>query len=205
MVDAKKPISKNRISMTEGPLFINIVKFMIPLILTNMLQHLYHSADIIIVGMSNEPDAVGAVGSPGSFLALITNIFIGFSVGANVVVARSIGSGDREKVSRTVHTSICMSLMFGALGSVVGIILTRPVLLGMGYSGKLLDLALRYSYIYLLSMPFMALTNFLAAILHASGNTKTSLYVMTSTGILKVILNLFVLNLEQLYLFYHCQ
>ena len=186
-----KPVAKNQIDMTAGPLFINIIRFILPLVATNLLQQFYHAADVIIVGLSPELDAVGAVGSTGSFLALIKNIFIGFSVGANIVVARSIGSGDRDKASRAVHTSICMSFIFGVIGSLLGIALTRPVLVGMGYTGNLLTLAIRYAYIYLACMPFLSMTNFLSPILQAQGNTKTSLYVLTSAGILNIVLNLF--------------
>ena len=184
-------LKKHRIDMTTGALFPKIIRFMLPLIATNLLQQLYHAADIMVVELSAEPNAVGAVGAPGSFLSLIVNLFIGFSVGANVVVARHIGAGNKEKVSRAAHTAICMGLLFGVLGAVLGILLARPVMIGMGYEGDLLRLGLRYAYIYLACMPFAALTNFLAAILQAQGNTKTSLYVLTASGVLNILLNLF--------------
>lgn len=184
-------LKKHRIDMTTGALFPKIIRFMLPLIATNLLQQLYHAADIMVVELSAEPNAVGAVGAPGSFLSLIVNLFIGFSVGANVVVARHIGAGNKEKVSRAAHTAICMGLLFGVLGAVLGISLARPVMIGMGYEGDLLRLGLRYAYIYLACMPFAALTNFLAAILQAQGNTKTSLYVLTASGVLNILLNLF--------------
>ncbi|MBQ8310378.1 MAG: polysaccharide biosynthesis C-terminal domain-containing protein [Clostridia bacterium] len=177
--------------MTVGPLLVNIVKFILPLIFTNLLQQFYHAADVMIVGLSSDPDAVGAVGSVGSYLALIRNLFIGFSVGANVVVAQNIGAGDRERTTRSVHTSVCMSLLFGVVGAAIGIALSRPVLSAMGYGGNLLTLGLRYSFIYLACMPFLSLTNVLCAILRAQGNTQTSLYVLTGTGILNIVLNLF--------------
>lgn len=195
MISATKPIAKKQMDMTTGPLFINIIRFILPLMATNLLQQLYHSADIVIAEMSHEPDAVGAIGSTGAFLALIRNVFIGFSVGANVVVARHIGANDQNSASRAVHTSICMSLIFGVIGAIIGITLTRPVLIGMGYTGKLLKLATLYSYIYLACMPFLSLTNFLAAILQAQGDTKTSLCVLTSTGVLNILLNLFFVKI----------
>lgn len=177
--------------MTKGALFPSIIRFILPLIVTNLLHQFYNAADIMVVGLSPEADAVGAVGSAGSYLSLITNVFIGFSVGANVVVARHIGAGDREKTAHAVHTAICMSLLFGALGAVVGIAACRAVLLGMGYTGNLLTLAVRYSYIYLGCMPFLALTNFLSAILQAQGNTKTPMLVLTLSGLLNIGLNMF--------------
>lgn len=187
-------LANKRIDMVSGPLFVNILKFLLPLIATNILQQLYHSADIMIAGLSSEPDAVGAIGSTTSFLALIRNIFIGFSVGANIVVARCIGAHDEKKTSQAVHTSTCMSVLFGVLGAVIGILLTRPVLVAMGYTGNLLVLAARYSYIYLACLPFLSLTNFLSAILQAQGDTKTSLYTLTATGVLNIVLNLLLVK-----------
>ena len=182
---------KLRMDMTQGPLLPKIMRFILPLILTNMLQQFYHAADIMIVGLSPEADAVGAVGSTATFLGLIRNLFIGFSVGTNVVVARYIGKRDHEGAECAIHTSICMGLLFGVIGSLLGILLTRTVLVGMGYSGTLLTLAVRYSYIYLACMPFLSLTNFLSAILRAQGNTETTLRVLSYTGILNIGLNLF--------------
>lgn len=180
-----------KMDMTSGPLFGNIIRFILPLIATNLLQQLYSAADMMIVGLSNEPDAVGSVGSSAAFLSLILNIFIGFSVGANVVVARHIGEKDTVATSHAVHTAVCMSFLFGFLGGGIGILFTRPVLTAMGYSGKLLTLATRYSYIYLACLPFLSLTNFLSAILQAKGDTRTPLIVLMLTGLFNVALNLF--------------
>ena len=177
--------------MTTGSLFPKILRFMLPLIATNLLQQLYNAADIMVVELSSEPNAVGAVGAPASFLSLIVNLFIGFSVGANVVVARHIGAGNKEKTSRAAHTAICMGLLFGVIGAALGILLARPAMVGMGYEGDLLNLGLRYAYIYLACMPFASLTNFLSAILQAQGNTKTPLFVLTASGILNILLNMF--------------
>ena len=181
---------KARIDMTQGSLYGNIFRFILPLILSNLLQQLYHAADMIIVGLSSDPNALGAIGSTTSYLSLIRNIFVGFSVGVSVVTARSIGAGNREETSRAAHTGLCMGALFGVLGGGIGILFARPVLVGMGYEGSLLTLALRYSYIYLACMPFLSLTNVLSAILHAKGDTKTSLYVLSGTGILNILLNL---------------
>ena len=183
--------SKKTMDLTTGPLFSKILQFIFPLILTNLLHQFYNAADIMIVGLSTDPNAVGAVGSSASYLALITNVFIGFSVGAEVVVARYIGASDKENASRATHTAICMSLLFGVLGSLIGIAFARPMMILMGYTDRLLTLGLRYTYIYLACIPFMSLTNFLCAILRANGNTKTSLYVLSGTGVLNILLNLF--------------
>lgn len=181
----------NAIDMTTGPLFGKILRFLLPLIATNLLQVLYNATDVMVVGLSSNPDAVGAVGSTSAFLHLILNVFIGFSTGADVVVARYIGAKDRENTSRSAHTAICMGVIFGLLGGTVGILLARPVLVAMGYTGNLLTYGLRYCYIYLGCLPFLALTNFQCAILRAKGDTKTPLFVLAGTGLLNVLLNLF--------------
>ncbi len=178
------------INMTKGPMFLPIIRFILPLMATALLQQFYHSADIITVGYSPEPDAVGAIGSTSNYIALIRNLFIGFSVGANVVVAKYIGMKNGEKVSRAVHTSLCMSILLGFIGMLLGIAFARPVLVAMGLSGKLLSLALSYAYICMLALPVLSLTNFLSAILNAQGNAKTPLYVLSLTGLLNVGLNL---------------
>ena len=186
---------KNSNFMMLGYVFINIIRFIIPLILANILQQLYHSADVVVVGLSVEPDAVGAIGSTSSYIALIRNVFIGFSVGANVVIARNIGANDREGISRAVHTSVSMGIFFGVIGAILGCAFAYPVFLKMGLTGKILNLAMRYACICLACMPFSALTNFLIAVLHAKGDTKTPFWVLTGMGILNVLLNLlFVLG-----------
>lgn len=182
--------ARSGIDMTKGSLFVNILRFIFPLILTNLLQQLYHAADVVVVGLSSDPNAIGAVSSTGTYLGLVRNLFIGFSVGASVVTARAIGAGKEEDTSRAVHTSVCMSVLFGVLGGALGMLLLRPVFLWMGYTGSLLTLGLRYSYIYLACLPFLSLTNVLSAVLHAKGDTKTSLWVLSGTGVLNVLLNL---------------
>ncbi len=183
--------------MTSGPLLKKMILFILPLIATNFLQFFYNAADVMIAGLSADQNAVGAVGSCGVYLSLIVNIFIGFSVGTDVVVARNIGAKDKDGVLKAVHTSICMSLIFGLLGTAVGISVAKPIYMLMGYSGELLDLCLKYSYIYLIGLPFISLTNFLSAIMRSKGDTGTPMYVLSATGLLNVLLNLiFVLGIN---------
>ena len=188
---AAMTLNRKSMDMTTGPLFTKLLRFIIPLILTNLLQQLYHAADIMVVGLSSDPDAVGAIGSTGTYLGLITNLFIGFSVGAGVVTARCIGARDAEGTSRAAHTALCRGVLFGLGGSALGMLLAEPILVAMGYTGHLLELALRYAYIFLACMPFSSMTNFLCAILRAKGNTRTSLLVLSATGVLNILLNLF--------------
>ncbi|MBQ8357970.1 MAG: MATE family efflux transporter [Clostridia bacterium] len=182
---------RKEIDMTEGPLLGKIMLFILPLMASNLLQTLYNAADMMVVSLSHEPNAVGAIGTTGAFINMIVNIFIGFSAGANVVVARHLGAKDHDAVSRTVHTAICMSVIFGLVGSVVGLLVAEPVLALLGNHGKLLELSTLYTRIYFLGVPFISITNYCISILRAKGDTKTPLIVLSATGVLNVILNLF--------------
>lgn len=182
---------KKRIDFTEGKIFFKLLRFILPIIATNLLQTFYNAADMMVVSLSTEENAVGAIGMTGAFLNLILNIFIGFSVGANVVVARHIGAKNKQGAQNAVHTSILMAVIFGIGGGLIGICVARSVLRLMGASGSLLTLATRYTYIYLAGAPFLALTNYLIAIFRAKGDSKTPLVVLTLAGILNVALNLF--------------
>ncbi|MBQ8284067.1 MAG: MATE family efflux transporter [Clostridia bacterium] len=180
-----------KIDFTNGKIFSRILFFILPIVATNLLQMFYNAADMMVVSLSSEENAVGAIGTTSSFIHLIINFFIGFSVGANVVVAREIGAQDKERSQAAVHTSLIMALLFGALGMAIGITVSRPILQLMGNHGSLLDLAVTYTYIYFAGIPFLAMTNYLIAIFRAKGDSKTPLYVLMSTGILNVLLNLF--------------
>ncbi len=184
-------MQRKKIDFTEGRVFFKLLRFILPIIATNLLQTFYNAADMMVVSLSTEENAVGAIGMTGSFLSLILNVFIGFSVGANVVVAREIGAKDRQRTQNAVHTALLMAVIFGCSGAVLGIAFSRPVLSLMGASGNLLTLAARYTYIYLAGAPFLALTNYLIAIFRAKGDSKTPLVVLSLSGLLNVGLNLF--------------
>ena len=113
--------------MTEGPLFGKILLFVLPMMATNLLQVAYNAADMMIVGLSSESNAVGAIGITGAFINLVLNIFIGFSIGANVVIARHLGAKNDEMASKVVHTSLLLAFVLGILGGAIGFVITRPV------------------------------------------------------------------------------
>ncbi len=183
---------KKKIDFTEGKVFFKILLFVLPIVATNLLQSLYNAADMMVVSLSGEgQNAVGAIGTTNSFIHLIVNIFIGFSVGVNVVVAREIGAKDRDRIQRAVHTSLVMAVIFGVLGMVIGLSISRLVMQTMGNTGRLLTLSVRYTYIYFLGVPFLALTNYLMAIFRAKGDSKTPLIVLTFAGLLNVGMNFF--------------
>lgn len=182
---------KKKVDFTSGKIFFKMIWFVLPIIATNLLQTAYNAADMMIVSLSGEENAVGAVGVTSSFIHLIINLFIGFSVGANVVVARHIGAKNKEGVEKAVHTSLVMSLLFGFIGMGLGMAITRPVLSAMGNHGALLELACKYTYICFAGIPFLSLTNYLMAILRAKGDSKTPLIVLALAGLFNVGLNLF--------------
>lgn len=185
-------IKKSRnIDMNSGSILANIIKFILPLMATNLLIELYQAADIMIVGWSTEPDAIGATGSAASLLSLVTTLYLGFSVGATVLVSRSIGEGDEKKLTRAIHTAVAIAVISGIGGGIIGVIISHPVISLLGYTGRILELGTVYASIRFAFMPFAALQKFLTAILNAYGDTRTSLYILSFTGILNVLLNTF--------------
>ncbi|MBQ7363119.1 MAG: MATE family efflux transporter [Clostridia bacterium] len=184
-------MTKAKIDFTSGPILKKLLIFTLPIIATNLLQVFYNAADMMVVSLSDEPNAVGAVGITGSFINLVTNLFIGFSVGANVVIARHIGAKNDRDAERATHTAVLMALAVGILGGVIGLFLSRPVLVWMGNTGNVLDLATRYTFIYFLGIPFISLTNVLVSILRAKGDSRTPLIILSLSGIVNVLLNLF--------------
>ena len=186
---------KKKIDFTEGAVFFKLLRFILPIIATNLLQMLYNAADMMVVSLSSEQNAVGAIGVTGSFINLVLNVFIGFSVGTNVVVAREIGARDKERTQNAVHTSLLMAVIFGFIGMAIGLAVARPVLRLMGAEGSLLTLAVKYTQIYFIGVPFLALTNYLIAIFRAKGDSKTPLIVLSVAGVFNVGMNvLFVLG-----------
>lgn len=182
-------------NFTSGAIFSKMVLFILPLLFTNLLQIFYNAADMMVVGLSDEVNAVGAIGTTGPITSLIVNLFIGFSAGSNVMIARHIGAQNDKMVERTVHTALSMSLIFGFGGSAIGFFFSRPLLILMGAEAELLDLATLYTKIYFLGAPFLSVSNYSISIFRAKGDTKTPLLVLSLTGLVNVGLNLlFVLG-----------
>lgn len=179
---------KYEMDMCNGNIFLKIIRFSIPLALMGMLQLFYNAADLIIVSkFGGDPDALGAVGSTGSIINLLVNLFIGLSVGTNVVVARYFGAKKHDKIKDVVHTSILSSFIIGIVLGLFGFIFARQLLHLMNNE---LELSVVYLKIYFLGMPFNLVYNFAASILRAVGDTKRPLYYLSISGIANVLLNL---------------
>lgn len=177
--------------MCHGPLAVKLLVFTIPVMLSGILQLLFNAADIVVVGRFAGSEALAAVGSNGSLINLIVNVFIGISIGSNVLVARHYGAGEYDEVHKTVHTSVLTSIIFGIVLIFVGLAAARPLLEMMGTPEDVIDLAEVYLRIYFVGMPVNMLYNFGAAILRAVGDTRRPLYFLIIAGVINVILNLF--------------
>ena len=183
-------MNKAKIDMTHGPLLGKLIIFTIPIILSGVLQLLFNAADVIVVGRFAGEASLAAVGSTGSLINLMTNLFIGMSVGANVCAAQFYGGGHHKDVKKTVHTSTAFSIICGVVLIFIGLFLARPILEIMGSPEDVIGLAALYVRIYFLAMPAVMLYNFLAAILRAAGDTTHPLIFLTVAGVVNVILNL---------------
>ena len=190
MEKVKKKGQGYQIDMIHGPLAGKLLVFAIPLMPSSILQLLFNAADVIVVGRWSGKEALAAVGSNTSLINLMVNLFVGFSVGTNVVVARDLGAGREEDVRDSVHTSIALSLVSGVVLMGLGLLLSRQMLELMGSPEDVIGLAAVYLRIYFCGMPGNMLYNFGAAILRAQGDTKRPLYFLTAAGIINVILNL---------------
>lgn len=183
-------MNKAKLDMTHGPLLGKLIIFTIPIILSGVLQLLFNAADVIVVGRFAGEASLAAVGSTGSLINLMTNLFIGMSVGANVCAAQFYGGGQYKDVKKTVHTSTAFSIICGVVLIFIGLFLARPILEIMGSPEDVIGLAALYVRIYFLAMPAVMLYNFLAAILRAAGDTTHPLMFLTVAGVVNVILNL---------------
>ena len=180
------------IDMCSGPLFSKIVLFALPLMASGVLQLLFNAADIIVVGRFAGSQSMAAVGSNGGLINLMVNVFIGLSIGANVLVARYYGARDEKNLEETVHTAMVIAVVGGLLLIAVGELLTKPILILMGSPEDVLPLAVLYMKIYFCSMPFFMLYNYGAAVLRAVGDTKRPLLFLIISGAINAVLNLFL-------------
>ena len=189
----------HQLDMCHGSLADKILLFALPLMASSMLQLLFNAADVIVVGRFAGKESLAAVGSTTSLINLLIALFVGLSVGANVVVARNLGGQRPKIVSRAVHTAIFLALVSGAFLGIFGFVMAHQLLVWMSSPEDVIGLSTIYLRIYFLGMPATLAYNFGAAILRAQGDTKRPLYYLVVAGIVNVILNLFtvlVLNMD---------
>ncbi len=182
---------KSRMDMINGSLGDKIIKYAIPLAVTGILQQLFNAADLAVVGQFSGKEAMAAVGSNAPVIGLLVNLFVGISLGSNVIIAKSIGQRDNENISKAVHTSVIVALLGGLFITVLGEFLAPEVIKLLDVPDDVYPLAVKYLQIYLAGMPVILLYNFESAIFRSCGNTQTPLVALVISGVLNVGLNLF--------------
>lgn len=182
---------KYEIDMCSGSVFQKMLLFAVPLMCSSILQLLFNAADIVVVGRFAGDNALAAVGSNSSLINLLTNVFVGLSIGTNVLTAQYYGGKKEKDLKETVHTSVLLSICSGIILTVIGILGAKPLLELMQAPEEVLGLAVIYLRIYFLGMTSTMVYNFGSAILRAVGDTQRPLYYLLGAGIINVILNLF--------------
>lgn len=178
------------LDLTSGPIFPQLIRYSLPLMATSLLQLLYNAADMVVIGQFASAQSLAAVSSTGALINLLTNLFVGFSLGANVVIAHANGAGDHKAVSRSTHTAMTLALISGIFLMIVGFFVSRPLLKMMDSPDNVIDLATLYMKIFFLGMPANLVFNFGAGIMRAMGDTKRPFYYLSLSGLVNVILNL---------------
>lgn len=187
------------IDMCEGSILPKMLRFALPLMCSSILQLLFNAADVVIVGRFCGENSMAAVGSTTPIINLMTNLFMGLSIGANVLVAKYYGAKEEKKVHEAVHTAVALSILSGLVLTVIGILFTKQILIWMNTPEDVFPLASKYLKIYFLGIVSVMLYNFCNSILRAVGDTKRPLYYLMLAGVINVVLNLFfvlVCNLD---------
>lgn len=178
------------LDMTTGALLPKMLRFALPLMASSLLQLLFNAADVAVVGKFAGDNSLAAVGSTSSLINLMTNLFLGLSIGANVLSAKYTGAGDKAGTSKVVHTAITVSFLSGCILTIIGLIFAPQFLALMKSPDGVIGLASLYLRVYFLGMPAMMLYNFGSSLLRSKGDTKRPLYFLTIAGVLNVVLNL---------------
>ena len=182
--------NKYEIDMCNGSIMDKLISFSLPLMLTSILQLMFNAVDIIVVGRFDGSQALAAVGSTTALINIFTNLFIGISLGANVLAARYFAAGRHREMSEAVHTAIALALISGILMAFVGLGASRAALELMATPADVIDQSTLYMRIYFMGMPFFMLYNYGAAILRAVGDTKRPLFFLGAAGLTNVALDL---------------
>ena len=176
--------------MCNGSIMDKLISFALPLMLSGILQLMFNAVDIVVVGRFSGSQSLAAVGSTTALINVFTNLFIGISLGTNVLAARFYGAGKTKEMSETVHTSIALALISGVAMAVIGLIFSRWSLEVMGTPEDVIAQATLYMQIYFLGMPFFMVYNYGAAILRAVGDTKRPLFYLIISGVINAVLNM---------------
>lgn len=183
--------NKKGIQIIDGPILPNMIRYALPIMCTNILQLFYNSADMFVIGnFCTDKNAFGSVGCTGSLINMILGLFIGLGAGVSVILAQSIGSGNKEKVERIVHTSFCLAIVLGVFVTILGNIVAGPILEAMNTPIEFLAGATKYVKIFFLGSIANILYNFFAGILRSRGDTVRPLAFSMCGGVVNIFLNL---------------
>lgn len=186
--------------MCNGTIMDKLISFSIPLMLSGILQLMFNAVDIVVVGRFSGSQALAAVGSTTALINVFTNLFIGISLGANVLAARYYAAGKTKEMSETVHTAIALALVSGVVMAVTGVVFARGALEIMGTPEDVIGKSTLYMRIYFCGMPFFMMYNYGAAILRAVGDTKRPLIFLIVSGVINAVLNLFLGSLYSIWM-----
>lgn len=175
--------------LTEGPIFKKFVLFVIPVVITSFLQQMYNAADTVIVGQCVGKHALAAVGATSSVSALIITLFMGLSVGTNVVCAGFFGAENKNGLEKALHTSIFLGILLGIPLALIGWFGAKQFLTYTGTPAEVIDDAALYMKLFFLGVPASLIYNFGSAVLRAIGETKKPLYILSVAGVANVVLN----------------
>ena len=176
--------------MCSGSIMDKLISFSLPLMLSGILQLMFNAVDIVVVGRFSGSQTLAAVGSTTALINMFTNLFIGISLGTNVLAARFFAAGKSREMSETVHTSITLALISGILMAFVGLFFSKAALTMMGTPSDVIDQSALYMRIYFMGMPFFMLYNYGAAVLRAVGDTKRPLIFLIVSGLINAGLNM---------------
>lgn len=185
--------------LCKGPLWGSIIKYSIPIMLTGLLQLIFNAADLVVVGLFCGSLYVAAVGATSTLVNLLVNFFIGLSVGLGSIVSQGIGEGNKEKVSKSIHTGMSFALFCGILLLVVGVLFSGTFLKWMGTPSEVLPLSSIYMKIYFCGIIGTVVYNFGAAVLRADGDTESPLKYISAGGIANLILNVILVRFAGLH------
>lgn len=176
--------------MVNGPTLMKLLTFAIPLIASGALQQSFYAVDVAVVGRFSSAQALAAVGGNNMVVSIMVNLFIGISVGANVVIANYIGANNRQGIMRAVQSVGLLAVISGLCLMLLGFFLSRPILEAMNTPPDVIDLAVRYLQIFFMGMPFIMIYNFGAAVLRSKGDTRRPFYILIASGIVNTLLNI---------------
>lgn len=184
-------MASSTIDMTSNKGMVkNLIKFVAPLMLSGILQLLFTASDLVVCRYFGTPNSVGAISSTNALINLIVNLFMGLSIGANILMSRCYGAGNSEKGQRVAYTAIILSVVLGIIIGIFGATCSRYFLQWMNTNPDLIDLSTKYLSIYFIGIPFTMVYNYCAALLRAVGDTQKPFYFLTASGVFNVALNL---------------